>query len=48
MNYLGPLLLVSQRCKELMAAFSSGGETGDESTSKLIAIPGKLYFLAVV
>lgn len=42
----GSLLWVSQGCSPGvdLAAFSFGGLTGDESTSKLHAITGKIFF----
>lgn len=30
------------------AAFSTGGSTGEESTTKLIQIVGRIHFLAVI
>lgn len=48
--WLNPLLRLSHGCNEGIswAVFSSGGLVGEESTSKLIHVVSRIYFLTTI
>ena len=50
MAQLGPFLKIPQSCNEGVSwtAFSSGGMTGEENTSKLTQVLGRIHFFEVV